>query len=135
MGQSYRCTRHSFETKMLQSPIDETEISQRVEAEVAKWKREVAFNRAMEENELLKIQVGEQSKQIETLKAKIKELKTTNFDRDNLALAQVIKHLIIQYPNILKKYPGLKDFKGLFGFKIPDQPVQNAKKENPSPEP
>lgn len=136
MGQSYRNTRHHIP---LDSPkpemLSQEEIDRRVQEEVQKWIKDKEFEKTVKERDKLKAKVKRLEKENKQLKKEVRELRNTNFDRDNLAVAQVLKQLIIAYPKIVKQFPALKEFNGLFGLEVPETAGSQAEPEEGKEEP
>ena len=123
MGQSYRNTRHHVPLggPPPQEKLDQEEIDRIVEERVQQWIKEKEFEKTVKERDKLKAKVKKLEKENKELKDEVWELRNTNFDRDNLAVAQVLKQLILVYPQLLEKFPKLKEFHGLFGLEIPEK--------------
>lgn len=129
MGQSYRNSRHTFEyPKPKEAPLvdprlSEEEIEKRVREEADRWKSALQIESLEAENKRLTAKVKDQSRKIKELKAELKDMSSKTFDRDNVAIAAVLNHLIVRYPAIQEQFPILKQVKGLLGLQ-PDPPEQ-----------
>ena len=136
-GLSYRNTRHHIP---LDQPIEDKmsreEFDRKVEEKVKKWKKEQKFEMTLKENTKLKAKNKRLKKENQELRGAVEYLRNNNFDRDNLAVAQLLKELIVIYPKLLKKFPQLKAFNGLFGLEIPEisEKSESSKDTPPDPE-